>query len=174
MSKDINLNNFAVFPSYRISKKHCKTTIENCLNIATEPENKGTMLVTTDFLRLQGNFYRSGVMSLSLLEETRATIFVTINFNLFCPFFDTFNSKIHDMNANGLTRKIFEDAVNPRGHKLVEDEISPQVLTMNQLAIGFYLCMVPLSLSFLAFFFEVLYHRIRNKIPQMLFELTTT
>ena len=121
------------------------------------------MLITAEYIQAMNNRYHSGVVSLSVLEETKTTVFQNINFKLFSPLFETFNDKLHFMISNGFTQKVFENHVNPNGRKIIEDQIDPQILTMDQLAVGFQICFVPLAFSTIAFLVEVLIPLIKLK-----------
>jgi hypothetical protein len=104
--------------------------------------------------------YRSGHSSLIMLSpETFKSRFLHFMFPPFCPFFDEFNEKIHRMVSSGLVRQWELDEIDPRRYKKSYEEIGPQVLTMEHIAVGFMICMVPLGLSIITFIFELLHFK---------------
>lgn len=59
------------------------------------------------------------------------------------------------MVSNGLTQKFIADYWNPQGFNRGEDQIGPQVLTLDDLGVAFQICCIPLALSLAAFAGEI-------------------
>lgn len=59
------------------------------------------------------------------------------------------------MVSSGLVQKFFLDHINPKGRNEKEDQIGPQVLTMDDLEVAFLICGMPLALSLAVFIGEL-------------------
>lgn len=108
--------------------------------------------------------YRSGFSSVHLLENCVTMTFMGITFPPFSPFYETFNKMIGDLITSGLMDYWHEVFMNPKGLKITEDEIGPQVLTMDHLEICFVICFIPIVLSLLAFFYEIIIFKLKAKL----------
>ena len=107
--------------------------------IASEPSNR----VATDDYRYELNYiekhaYRSGITSLSALDEDYITYYSGVVFKHFSPYFETFNDVKIWFESNGIMEKWRWDT-----HYLSKksDKLGPQVLTMDHLRIGFLTCL---------------------------------
>lgn len=99
--------------------------------------------------------YRSGISSLVYMKDIRNSPRV-FWIKPFSPFYETFKEKIELLISNGVVFHWWDKFLNPKGFKRIEDDIGPQVLTYEHLEIGFMVCLVPLSLSVVAFVFEAI------------------
>lgn len=133
-------------------------------DIVAEPANRATAIIAPESLAGDvTNNYRSGFASLYLLEENIFTVPSGINFPLFSPLFEAFDQKVHQLLDTGLFSYWYRNLLNSKGFSRSKvEEIGPQVLTMEQLAVGFLICLCPLILSGLVFFGELIYFRIRK------------
>lgn len=119
------------------------------------------MATSTEFLfKLIQFSYRNGFASVKFLEETIFTSFAGLTLKLFCPFFESFNEKVGQLMANGMIQHWFSIHLNPKGTKRGEEEFLSKALTMDDLGVGFQVCLIPLSLSIFVFFLELLYSRL--------------
>lgn len=133
-----------------------------CLEIIVEPTNKATIVLFPGLLFQAFNTeYRSGCSSLIVLDETIRLSFMGIEFKPFSPFFEAFTEQIDWMIAAGLTQLWYSNLINPKNLKRTEEEIGPQILTMEHLAVAFKVCLAPLILSVFVFAVEVSITRIK-------------
>lgn len=127
---------------------------EEAYKITVEPENKAVAQTTDGYLttRLHKK-YRGGVSSLHALNEIVQVIPGGCGFKRFSPFFKTFNEFIGIYIAAGLStsiEKMFAPEIQTKA-----DDIGPQVLTMEHLALGFIACLIPLALATAIFLIEL-------------------
>lgn len=121
-----------------------------------EPENKGTLLATSSYLTFVNKFYRSGLSSLTLLDEVSSFAYEGLNFKTFDPVFEKFNDQIHHFIASGVTEKLLQENANPLRRVLQKEEaVEAQVLTLEHLSAGFFVCGIVLTLGFAVFLMEV-------------------
>lgn len=126
--------------------------------LVTEPLNKLTLLTTTEFVSIyERKHLRDGKMSVKFLEEDLKQEFITFTIPIFSPFFEEFKDKIRRLIESGICPKML-GGKKPRVHyqaERTENEVPALVLNMEDLAIGFLVCLVPLALSVVAFICEV-------------------
>ena len=122
-------------------------------DIASESSNRAA---TDDYrfeLRyIEKSYYRSGITSLSPLDEDYLTYHSGVVFKAFSPYFETFNDVKMWFESNGIMEKWRQDS------KFVSkksDELGPQILSMDHLTIGFLACLVPVAVSITAFIAEL-------------------
>lgn len=116
------------------------------------------MLTTHEYLITTLNDFRSfyrGTPSFHLLEETFMTLFSGFEFKLYCPYFEDFNKKVGEMNSNGMFQDWFANLFNVKGLKRNRMKSGPQVLTLDDLSVGFQICLIPMSLSVVSFLAEL-------------------
>lgn len=137
----------------------CEDNFE-CLEIIVEPSNKGVVLAAEgNFKQLESSKYRSGVASLHALDEVMANYPCEFGFQRFSPFFETFNDKIGQLLAVGLQQvNVYEKELLHESRK--DNEIGPQVLTMEHLGLGFLACLIPLGLATAVFLMELVVHKL--------------
>lgn len=104
---------------------------------------------------INNRVYRSGTSSILLLKEKLRSLFIGLAFKPFSPFYEILNEKIFRMVSAGLIDYWMNRSMNPRGSTAFDENVGPQVLTMEHLAIGFKVCLVPLAISLTVFFFEM-------------------
>lgn len=105
------------------------------------------------------NKYRSGFTSLKMLPNGFLTLAVGFVYKRFSPFIEIMNEKLLEVVASGLTNYWIEIRLNPKGLRRIVEEIGPQVLTMEHLEVGFFICLAPLVLSIIVFALEIALHR---------------
>lgn len=107
------------------------------------------MNTMTDITRV----YRSGIPSLRPINQKLGSIFRSLGFPPGSPFLEVFNDLILKLQSAGIIdhwiKNFYVSKLN------IVDEIGPQVLTMDQLEIGFLVCIVPMSFALAAFLFEI-------------------
>jgi len=110
-----------------------------------------------------------GYSSLKFLPENIATVHRGLVFNPFNPFYEIFNEMIGRMIASGLVQHWTQNILDGMTTKR-EDEDGPQVLTLEQLEICFYVCIVPFAFCVAAFLLESatpFLKRISSKLPKI-------
>lgn len=123
--------------------------------IAVEPANKAVSQTTDGFLRtILNKKYRSGISSLSALDEIVQLLTGGCGFKNFSPFFETFNEKIGQLIAAGFAQKL-EDFVFAL-KKSKNDDIGPQVLTVEHLGLGFIACLILLAVAIAVLLMELI------------------
>lgn len=124
-----------------------------------EPENKLTVQATVEFiLKFQQEVYRfGGKMSLRFLEEARKSEFVTFTMENFSPFFEEYAKQIKLLIEAGINpaKTDLRKTLNFFRTRNLERDLPELVLSLENLSIGFLVCLVPLSLSFVVFLCEL-------------------
>lgn len=82
---------------------------------------------------------------------------------MFSPLVEIFNEKIQQLLAGGFISHWYQDMLDAKGITRNPEKIKPQVLTMEHVTIGFFVCLCPLILSVAVFFCEVLFFWLRSK-----------
>lgn len=140
---------------------------QTAYEIAVEPANKAVSHTTDGFFRYILNAtHRSGASSLFELDRIERLVSNGCGFKKFSPFFETFNDKIGQYIAAGFAQGL-EELVSPPPMKRKNDDIGPQVLTMEHLGLGFIACLLPLTLAIAVFCSELLVHRLNSKLRQL-------
>jgi hypothetical protein len=120
-----------------------------------EPSNKAVTVAFDGFINRVTQKYRSGLTSLIVLDEPIKKVFFGIVFNEFNPFYETVNEKIIRLFEAGLTDLfLVRHLFNFEKKKRFNEEIGPQVLTMDQLEIAFIFCFAPFALCLACFIGE--------------------
>lgn len=154
----LQLNTFLF--TFRMKSKECRksrsTIIYDCLDIVSDPENKATMLITSSFIRqIEDAKYRSGISSITILNENFKVSYISMMFPLYSPYFEEFNMKIHQMIDSGFIDHWIDKDLKTRSLIRKEEDIGPQVLTMEHLEVAFYACLIPLAASIVVFLVEL-------------------
>ena len=130
-----------------------------------EPSNRAAMLLKRDILRqIVEEKYRSGRTSLTPLDDNFMMIYFGILFRATSPFLEIFNEILGRMESSGF---IIHSDESYSSRKI--KDIGPQVLTLDHLKVAFFICHVPLIVSAVAFFVELVasrwfFRKIRNII----------
>lgn len=139
-----------------------------CIDIVAEPANRGTMFLTQEMINVnEVEYYRSGLFSVTLLDETIVSQKRGFVYKPFSPFFETFNEKIDEMLSSGIVEYWNKKLFNPSLVKRTEEEVGPQVLTMEHLEVGFISCLIFLILSIFVFLLEVFIPLIKSSIKKL-------
>lgn len=125
-------------------------------NLVTEPGNKLAYMTTTEFVKtVELMHLRDGKMSVKFLDEVLKPAFVTFSMPLFSPFFEEFKNIIQRLIEAGICPKHLDGKKDGRDYERTDNEVPALVLNMEDLAIGFLVCLVPLGLSVVAFICEL-------------------
>lgn len=137
----------------------------NLINLhrVAEPANRVVMVGTlTDMEFFHNRIFRNGFWSIKILKEVLRPRFIAITVQDFSPFYEILNREALRMIAGGILQLSWRYTANPTGMKKVEEEeIGPQVLTMDHLEIGFVICSIPLAIGASVFFVEFLIPRVK-------------
>lgn len=134
----------------------------SCYQIIVEPTNRATMIgLPTALLYIENRFYRSGHSSLSILDEKLRTLYIGLSFKQFSPFYEVLNEIVGYLTSGGLIN-LWND-LNPKHRKREFEDIGPQVLTMEHIAIGFQTCLIPFTLSTIVFVIELAFNYVARK-----------
>lgn len=98
--------------------------------------------------------YRTGTSSLLRLKENGGTYFGAFYFYHFSPFYESFNNMMGDLTSGGILDLWDKYINNRRDIKSKIDVIGPQVLTLEHLSTGFFICLILLVLSVVVFMLE--------------------
>lgn len=107
--------------------------------------------------------YRSGISSLHILERPTSLTFYGIPLKPYSPFNHLLNDIVLRLAAAGIFENDYKNFYYSNGHKrTLQEDIGPQVLTMEHVEIGFLVCLIPCFLSIVAFVLECLIPRVRK------------
>lgn len=107
---------------------------------------------------------RKGTTSFSLLKETFFLFHQGLVFKNYDPFFETLNEKIDQMISSGIFA--FHESlvlkINPWGLRKNEEEIGAQVLTLDDLFMGFFIWFLCISICTIVFVVELCFRKISS------------
>lgn len=115
--------------------------------------------------------YRSGKTSIDISEEIELERkLITFPVRIFSPFYKQIEDTIQKLLEAGicpyrLNGKLSEEKFR---NKRFDEEIPPLVLSMEDLGIGFEVCMIPLALSFFVFSVEIIWPRMKLSAKEYL------
>lgn len=132
------------------------------LDLVSEPKNQLTLLTSEEFINFaERNLLRDGKMSLKVLAEELQWQFDTFPMPLFSPLFEEFKDKIQRLVEAGLCPERLAGRVVPLKFAQSRNTDTPvMVLNIEDLGIGFLVCLVPLALSIVVFVCELAVSRI--------------
>lgn len=139
------------------------------MNVVVEAENEKVLPATLELIaHLEKLLYRSGKPSLRAIQDQTVPVMTVFLMNPFHPFFEVFHDTVHRLIETGATKI-------PKGinNKLFDEEVPALVLTMDDLGIGFIVCLTPVTLSVLAFVFEVVTKKLKYLADTVRALLTT-
>lgn len=115
------------------------------------------MQMTLEYLSfVERTLYRSGKSSLEMLNENVAPVFVLFAISHFSPFLEEFDEKIQILKEAGLCPyRLISNTDHSYKFDLHDTVVPPLVLSVEDLGIGFLVCLVPLTLSVVAFIMEL-------------------
>lgn len=144
----------------------------NVLQVAVEPENKKTILLSLEYLKYTERFtYRNGKSSFSILSEELRPLHLTFAMKPFSPFYEKFDETIQRLCQGGFCPERLA-MLHPRqilykDRNMENDKIPPLVLSMDDLGIGFVVCSIPLTFSVIVFVAEVFTNKTKKMIQSL-------
>lgn len=173
MSSDA-LNIFEILTLIRVCFCSIPTAFVDWLNarelrhpfdLVVEPENKLVNFNPLAFvIGHEKKVYREGHMSLKILNEVLRHDALGIYFKPCSPFYEEFERQTQILLSTGLlsvTLTFRLDRFKDQ-HDTINDRVPAQVLFMADLWIGFLVCMIPLTLSAIAFLCEIMVPKLKN------------
>lgn len=143
-------------------------TIRGMLQIAAEMENKRTVAATLKIIdSVEQKTYRSGKISMKAINDKIIPFMMSFIMEDFHPFYDEFHLNVHRLIESGLSQ-FNQKFRNP----LFDEEVPPLVLSLDDLGIGFAVCLIPVTLSFVTFIAEVAASKIQVITASILNALT--
>lgn len=140
----------------------------DCMDKTSKTENFFTVFINRNWIpQLVKRQYRSGFPSLNTLKENFITVFEGYAFVQYSPYYEEFNEKIGRMLSSGLIDYWISNFIPGWRDKIQMDEVGPQILSIEHLEIGFYICMVPLALAAIVFLVEMLYPCLKEQLAKM-------
>lgn len=133
------------------------STEKNFISIF-EPENKLTVMASVEFVSLyERKYLRDGKPSWKFLDEQLRKLPCVFAMRRFSPLFEQVKNILQKLIEGGFLDHKMNAVKGSVEYKLerTSNEVPALVLNVNDLAIGFLLCSIPLSLSVFAFFFEL-------------------
>lgn len=116
--------------------------------------------------------YRNGKSSIEVSEEVMVdSQMITFPTRSFSPFFEICQDRIQRLVEAGIRpqRVAGRMVTAEENESLFDEEIPALVLSMEDLGIGFEVCLIPVALSVLVFVFEVLYSEAKQVANEYLF-----
>lgn len=137
--------------------------------LATEFENRITVMTSAEYVNFHERKYLAdGKMSLKFLNENLKTAFMTFSMKPFSPFFEKFESIIRRLVEAGICPERLGGQKAEYLPQKIDKELPAMVLTMDDLAIGFAICLIPLTFSVLAFICESLVPRVKAAVIEII------
>lgn len=134
--------------------------------IFVEPENKLVQVQPLRFLSaFEQDYLREGKMSLKLLNEEIGSNYIAYPMKPFSPFYEEVKKNIQALLANGRLEEQTKTKYNTNHfkyqHDTINDSVPALVLSLDDLGIGFMICLIPLTLSLVAFVSELAVPRVK-------------
>jgi hypothetical protein len=139
-------------------------------DLVSEPANKMTFLTfrsnyTAEIKQLKTSNNRQFIPSTSLLDENTATIPFYLAMTLHNPYTPQLKVKVEDMIANGLIEKWYNEMRSiKRDEKTFVEDVEPEVLSVNDLKLGFFAVLITAVVSVCVFLIELMLKAL--KIPE--------
>lgn len=129
------------------------------MGAVAEPLNRRVFDSTLEFLsKMEKKYYRNGKTSIKILDLDSREQAVNFPIQWFSPFYEKFNEKIQALIEAGICPHRLAGKVVPKTEltgRRYDEEMPPLVLSMDDLGVGFEVCLIPLALSVLVFNFEL-------------------
>lgn len=111
--------------------------------------------------------YRNGISSLHALDEIEDVRHIGLAFAPFSPFFGEFNEQIGRMMSAGFFNFWVPASAIKVSWKEKAEDIGPQVLTMDHMAVALIASLLPLTLAVIAFIAEVSVNWMKVTVPRI-------
>lgn len=159
--EDLNLINFLSLNFFlKISRdtkfKECANSTKTfkCLEAVAVGSNNFAIQGYETYLNNINSGYRTGVSSLRLIKENIGETFLSIGFFPYSPYYEVINEKIHELISTGFFLRWYTNIIKVKIGS--EENIGPQVLSMDHLQLCFLACVIAISASILMFACEIL------------------
>lgn len=119
---------------------------------------------------LEKHFYRSGKTSVATADVSLEPHFISFAMTPFSPCFKDFSEIIQRLVEAGVCpdRLAGRTSNAKLRNELYDKEVPVLVFSMDNLGVGFEICLIPLVLSALAFIFEIIYFKIKQPTAKYL------
>lgn len=123
--------------------------------------------------QVETDAYRNGKTSIEISEEIKLPS-ALIDFPVpnFSPFYEVFEETIQKLIEAGVCPLRLDDhlisRIVPPSYAAYDEEIPPLVLSMEDLGVGFEVCLIPLAFSLVVFIFEVIYPKAKQIVKDYL------
>lgn len=128
------------------------------MSLLFDPENKLTLQTSVEYVSAyERTFLRDGKPSWTFLEEPLRNEPNTFAVPLFSPYFEEVKDTLQKLIEGGFRYDNLGEHENVAllRSERINNEVPALVLDMEDLAIGFLLCLIPLALSIVVFFCEL-------------------
>lgn len=139
---------------FRIPIDYVNFSVSEIINIVVEPENRRIIAGTVELIAaVEKIFYRNGKISLKAVHDQTSPVMSYFAMEPFDPFFEILHDTINRLIEAGVMNALKIHSRHSR--KMYDEEVPTLVLSLGDLEIGFLVCLIPLTLSVLAFIIEV-------------------
>jgi hypothetical protein len=126
--------------------------------LSSEPSHKAGMLVMRrDFKWIMKIQLKNGEPSLRTLDEGFFTLSYSMMFTRNLPYTETFLKRVNQMISSGYIQRADNARTKDHVPERKNEKIPPQVLTLEQLAIGFTVYLIACGLCVLVFIIEYIF-----------------
>lgn len=128
-------------------------------------------MVTIEFMEaFEKHFYRSGKTSLATADIKLEPHIISFPMTPFNPYFEEFSDKIQRLIESGICpeRLAGRTSTSMLRNKLYDETVPALVLSMDDLGIGFEICLILLVLSVATFILEVIFSKIKQTVKEYL------
>jgi hypothetical protein len=100
---------------------------------------------------------QTGKASLRMLDEGFFTLSYSMMFTRNLPYTDTFLKRVNQMISIGIIQEVKNEHNRYGGPEKKNEKVPPQVLTLEQLAIGFTIYLIACGMCVLVFIIEYIF-----------------
>lgn len=136
------------------------------LNAIAEPTNRRVVVATLEFLDyIEKSSFRNGKTSIEISDNIKfGTQPISFQLRSNCPFWKIFKERIQRLLEAGICpHRLPLNVLSERSkNKRYDEEIPALVLSMEDLGVGFEVCLMPLAVSVAVFVFEIVYQKVKR------------
>lgn len=118
-----------------------------------DPSFEGVLLITSNFVKFATNAFK---LPFRVLNQKLCSGHIGLEFSPNHYFYEAFDKKLRQFKTTGLLQKIVKEREMPKIHEHKE----PHVLTVEHLAIGFYIWAITAVIALVVFCLECLTNKI--------------
>lgn len=137
-----------------------------------EPTNKKVLSASLEFIsRIEEHYFRNGKSSIEISSEIKlASTLVDFPVRVHSPFLKIFEESVQVLTEAGICPRRLAADILPQHFidEVFDEEIPTLVLSMEDLGVGFEVCLIPLALSLVVFIFELVYSKIKQIVEDYL------